>query len=275
MRVGPLTIALGVGLFALPPGGLTQVNTEKLRSWRCEGLGGSADLGVHLSQGNLELLQVASGLRLVYARFPPGATVARSSTIAGPPPIDLVYLVGDLAFGAQARETFQNMGFAHLRYTHMFSAAFGIEAFGQAQFNEFILIKERYLGGAGLRFEPVRAPALEVAVGSGWMLELEEYDVPRELEAEARAHRSTTYLTWALYAGDPVLQVGNTTYFQPRLDRPSDYRILNEMEASVSVGDRLALVVGFSLRYDSEPPSPDLEPLDLRVQNRLRMIFGR
>jgi hypothetical protein len=48
--------------------------------------------------------------------------------------------------------------------------------------------------------------------------------------------------------------VTSTSYIQPRVSRPGDVRVLENMRIGASVTDRVSLTVAFDLRFDSEPP---------------------
>lgn len=260
-----------LALVALAPSGASgQVNTEKMRSWESPGLGGSVDFSLTHRSGNVSLLQVGTAVRVQWASLRP-----KTSSTAPDRLQDLVYVVGNLDLGIRSDERFKNAGFGHLRWTHMWLPAFGSEVFAQIQYNEFIRLQERYLGGIGGRLVPVTGDNGEIVVGSGYMLELEINDVPEDGPDARRvlAHRWTSYVSIKGYLQDPNVSVVETVYLQPRLTDFSDYRLLSEAELSVEVAPEvLSLVAGVYLRYDSDPVQ-DIEPLDVTFLNKLRLAF--
>lgn len=255
----------------VPSVSLGQVNTERLRSWQAPGASGSADLRIEQSGGNVELINVGSTIRLAYAEM--SQTYVPSSTVAQDPPENLVYLVGDFAFGSRDGEAFNNAGFAHLRWTHMFNPLLGFEVYVQGQFNEFILLQERYVGGTGFRLEAFNSGVFQLALGSGVMAEQEVYDVEAPLQDQLFVARSTSYLSLRAYADDPKLELITTVYWQPRLGDGSDQRVLNDAEVAFMLGKQLSMAVTFGLRFDTEPPDPSLVQLDTQLGYKLRYSF--
>lgn len=257
----------GLLLAAAPAAG--QVNTEKLRSWEADGISGHVDFALRYKSGNVDELLVGSSARVQWAQL----GTATSST-AKRPLAELVYLIGDFTLGIRSEERYKNAGFGHLRWTHVIRRWVATEAFAQAQYNEFIRLQQRYLGGAGVRFEPIHDKHVELTVGTGYMLEFEQNDVPEDGPdaREVLAHRSTSYLSLEVYLEDPAVTLIDTIYVQPRLTDFGDYRILNEAELSVAITDVVSLVASSSLRYDSDPVL-DIEKLDLAFLNKLRLSF--
>ena len=270
-----------------------QVNTEKLRRWDSAGFSGNVDVAFDVTQGNTELIQFGSGVRLQYAILresqaqaqadSPGTATATTATTATPQVAvdskrgtlqDLFYVTGNLNIGRQNGDAFLNNGFAHARWTHMLSRTLGTELFGQLQFDEFIRLRERWLVGAGLRAELLRAGFLNVALGSGYMLEYEALDLPEGVieEGDRFAHRWTSYLSVKAELDDPQVQFVNTVYVQPRITDFDDYRVLDEAELELAILANLKFAVGLGLRYDSLPPS-DVEAFDISIKNKLRLSF--
>lgn len=53
-----------------------------------------------------------------------------------------------------------------------------------------------------------------------------------------------------------TISLHNTTYLQPSLfNFFSDFRLLNELNILIELGDRLSLENKFIFRHDSDPPS--------------------
>ncbi len=259
--------------FACPLVASAQVNTEKLRSWEKGGTKAAFDFSLTNRTGNVDLLLAGSSLRVQWAQLQP-----KTSSTAPDQILDLVYLIGDITLGLKKksiddteRSRFKNAAFAHLRWTHMWSSWLGSEVFAQAQYNEFIKLSKRLLGGAGARFEVYESKHAEVVFGTGYMLEYEDNDV--EPRTTVLAHRSTSYLSLKLYLGDSKVTLVQTVYAQPRLTDLGDYRILNDSELVIKITGHLEVVAGVYLRYDSEPVIPELSKLDMTMKNKLRVTF--
>lgn len=173
---------------------------------------------------------------------------------------------------------FANQGLVALRYNRDLAPRWTAELFTQAEYNEFLRLDLRSLGGVGARLAVVRREGAGAWLGTGWMLEYERTD-PEEVAEDpvTLAHRWTSYASFSLAPADGVT-LTSTTYAQPRLTDPRDFRILDETELSVDLSDRLSLGVAFTLRYDSEPPrlaadAPPLVPLDTELVNKIRLDF--
>lgn len=272
-------MSMAAAVLLTPALAAAQVNTEKLRKAnREEGFSGHVDASFALRRGNVNLLRIGSGFRVQYE------TLHDKDGDGNRASKDLVFIVGDLTFGEKIKsgisDRFINNGFAATRWTRMWHPRVGSEVFAQAQFNEFIRLKSRGLGGLGVRAVVVESKVADVYVGSGYMLEYERLDVPAGCGDDATAdctedanHRWTNYLAFSIKLLDGKLTLQNTAYAQPRFDRFSDYRLLSEGALTVSVNSLFSLGIALNLRYDSEPPTDDLERLDLEVKNVFKFSF--
>jgi hypothetical protein len=269
-RALPFLLSAALLLAARPV--VAQVNTEKLRrANEKEGLSGEASGAFELYRGNLSLLRISAGARAEWQTlFEPDEDGIRARK-------DLAFLVGDVSFGERSvggvSQVFVSNGFLHARYTRMFVPSFGAEVFGQAQFNEFLLLQGRYLGGLGARAVLISEPWIEAQLGTGYMLEHERLNVEPPYSSSDLNHRWTTYLRFALHLVEDRVTIANTAYVQPRLDDFGDHRILSEGELEVSAGAGFSVALGLYLRYDSEPPTPELKRLDTTFQNRVKLRF--
>jgi hypothetical protein len=217
-----------------------QVNTETLRLGEpAEGLHGDLKADLALKRGNTELFQLGTSGRTFY-----------QAGVHTP----LLFARGEI--GTQSDERFAENGFVHARWTAMWHPRVGSELFGQIQYDAFIDLKFRALVGAGPRFMVVDAAWIELYLGTGYMLEHEVLSIPAD-DPHPRStlhHRSTSYASLKLALAETVA-LTNVAYLQPRWDRPSDYRVLEELELQAGVGDFVALVSSLVFRYDSDPPS--------------------
>lgn len=161
----------------------------------------------------------------------------------------------------------------HLRYFHELARSMWWEAYVQQQTDKFRLLRARELAGTGPRFGIYQSPGLDLHLGTSYLLEYETIDVPAGASdsRSVTAHRWSTYVTVALLHEDRITAT-TTTYLQPRLDRPSDYRLLNETALTVDLTRRFATRLTLSTRMDSDPPT-SVRRADLEIKNSLVMKF--
>lgn len=257
-----------------------QVNTEKLRVGANEaGWGGTFDVNASLQQGNTEREILGAGVRLQYAWPRPetdgdGDSKAGSGNDVAAHPANVIFLVSNYSFTRLNDNRYINNAQGHLRFIRQHGPRTSFEVFGQYQFNEFIRLEDRFLFGGGGRFALVRAERTEVFVGTGYMLEREDLDLPVALP-DARSsehHRATNYLTVRYNSEDERLRLVQTLYAQPRLDRPEDIRLLSETSFEIQLVRRLALAINLNVAHDSKPPT-GIKKTDVVLSNSLRYSF--
>lgn len=251
-RVGALSLVL---MALCASHGAAQVNTESLRLGDPpDGLHGDLKADLALKRGNTELLQAGASGRTFY-----------HAGVHTP----LLFARGEV--GSEDGDTFTENAFVHARWTAMWHPRVGSELFGQLQYDAFIDLKFRALIGAGPRFALLMEDWIDLYLGTGYMLEREVLSIPSTDPHPRRtwAHRSTSYLSVKIALAD-ALALGNVTYVQPRWDRPSDVRVLDELELALDANAYVALVNTFSFRYDSDPPSTVRDyDIDLKVGVRV------
>jgi hypothetical protein len=127
----------------------------------------------------------------------------------------------------------------------------------------------RALAGTGPRFEIISGPAVSAAVGVTYMFEHEAVTVEgSDTTLDANNHRISTYVT-GRFAVSPLLSLGNTTYYQPRLDAfTDDFRIASDTSLNVALSKKLALSFAISCAYDHDPPE-GIESLDTSTSVRV------
>ncbi|MEL6132472.1 MAG: DUF481 domain-containing protein [Bacteroidota bacterium] len=156
---------------------------------------------------------------------------------------------------------FTNKQYAHLRYNYDFTPTITGEAFSQYQFDQIQLIKNRVLSGVGSRFRVAESDSFSLYLGLIYMYEYEEEfqnttePKPTLRDEINRDHRLSTYVSLAFLIQDYV-SINHVTYYQPRVDQFSDYRILSETELDIAVNENISLTTYFQYIYDSRPPDP-------------------
>lgn len=259
------------GIFTLACGVLTpavagaQVNSERIRVGKIEdGFHASIDGALTVKAGNVDYVSLTAATRVEYKKG-----------------IHTPFVVGNVAFAENAGETIISNGFAHLRWTAMWHERVGSEIFLQLQFNKFTALQLRQLVGAGARFVLYDGERFEAFAGTGYMIEHERLDReqigifdpadPRYHPLRPINHRSTSYFSFRAQLTENT-HVNNTIFFQPRVDRFSDLRLLNEVGLEVSLTEYVSLLVGAVYLYDSDPPFT-IKRSDLTSINRVRVTF--
>jgi hypothetical protein len=164
---------------------------------------------------------------------------------------------------------------AHARYNYELAPWLWWEAFVQGQSDVFQRIGLRSLAGTGPRFAPYEDKHLALFIGVAYMFERDVID-PATGEAGGQAqvilaHRTSTYFAAHATLNDGIDAV-TTTYVQPRIDDPSDVRLLSESGFVFKVNRVFSTSITFAAHYDSNPPSGVL-PTDAELKNALTLTL--
>ncbi len=242
-------------LIALPAS--AQINTEKLRGSAEPGFHGWIDGSLQYRSGNAPRVVVSSGARLEYVTDE----------------VHTTFVQGAFNYGQKGEEgdAYLNKGFGHARWTAMWHPRVGTEVFTQLQFDQFLRLSLRVLGGAGVRGEVLKTDPFSMIMGAGYMIEREDLDIDETNShpAETLNHRLTSYLLLRLHLTEHFSLI-STTYFQPRLDEFSDYRLLEEAGLEVSLVKHLSLVAAFTMAHDADPPD-GVEKTDIVIAPKLKV----
>jgi hypothetical protein len=234
-----------------------QVNIEALRR-DTVGPGLSGTLGTDLSvrTGNVQLVELGVHGRADLVR-------GRTST----------FLVGGGSLGFLGGSQFTSDGLLHLRLAWILRPWLEPEWYAQVNYDKPRRLDFRALAGGGLRVRLFQDSAARLWAQSGLMLEHERLDLPAGATEPVKTTvvRSSSYLAFRVVAGDNLL-VTTTTYMQPRVARPGDIRLLENLALAVSVTRAVAVTVTFDLRYDSEPPD-GIRRLDTALVTGLTVSF--
>jgi hypothetical protein len=201
------------------------INVEEIRPAQDDdGLNAEVELGGTYKTGNLEYAQLATSAGAAYQSGPHIAFLISSYTYAGK--ISGSDLDNDLSlFDEEAR--YWNKGSAHMRYNYSFSDSMAVELFTQVEFNEFLRLDLRTLGGVGLRSLLAESDTTTVFMGAGYMYEVESYNSSSVAEADldSTVNRATTYIS--VESNPSEVNSGTlTAYFQPNISDFSGYRRL-------------------------------------------------
>lgn len=176
-------------------------------------------------------------------------------------------------YGTSAGEAILSRTLEHVRYRHHFSETFAAEAFIQHELNLFRRLQLRGLVGAGPRVRYVHGKRFNAAFGVAAMVEherLRKDDAPDAGELQTNLRLSS----YVLARVEPFegVSLAETVYFQPRADRFSDFRVLNETALVVKASERIGLTLAFLLFYDAQAPAL-VEPLDTQLRSGVTVSF--
>ena len=249
-------------LLALCTSVKAQVNIETKRRLDSKS-GWYSDIGLSLKyqSGNTDLLKFETSLRSDYL-------------------VGKYHTFGILTFQQekQGGKVFTDKGFAHLRGARSITEQLGVEIFLQKQYNESILLQDRNLAGGGIRVLALKqrtdtkdSTGMNLYLGIGGMWENETINDKEHGEVDTNIIRSTNYIsaTWRINKRFTVIVTG---YYQPYLQRFSDFRVLSESRFEFRVTERVSFNIRLNLRYDSEPPT-GVEAHDLEIVNGLSYKF--
>lgn len=238
---------------------ISQVNTEKFRKEFEEvGFFGNVSFAAGLASGNSEFVKVKGASRIDYAGKG----------------FDF-FLVGNYEFQEANEAKVVNKGFAHLRSIVDLSPKFFLELFLQKEFNQFILLEDRNLAGAGLRtdliklFSDIEDSPLEIFLGTGLMFENERHNV--SISSETNLIRSTNYLTikWQI---DNSISFITINYFQFDIERFRDHRLVSDTGLNFLITKNLSFNSSVSYRFDNEPVE-NVKNFDLELTNGITFNF--
>ena len=232
----------------------SQVNTEAIRSSKIDdGFRSRIDLLFGLNSGNSEFISGETKLRLDYIQ-------SNYRT----------FLAGELAYKEGNNAVISDKGFLHGRYIYKLDSLLEPELFIQKEFNEFVLLSDRNLLGAGVRltlsntdFVADSSAEIDIYLGSGIMYEMEEINIiPTQI---TEIIRSTNYITITWKPSENFL-LNSVTYFQVDINRLNDHRILNDTKLQFKITKAVSFVFNMNYRFDKEPPQ-GIREYDLELKN--------
>ncbi len=252
---------------------VAQVNVETLRKKPYEaGYGLELAGTLALTSGNVDSLDVGGAARVQYIGLHNVASPTDDDAV--PYLRERTFLAASSRYAEKSGAAFANQLFVHARHTRMFLPWLGWEAFAQYQSNEFWRLRDREVAGAAVRLQVWHRRWLSVAVATALMFEYERIAVAKGASDSptSQAVRSSSYVTARLaFLGDQLL-VQNSTYFQPKLGDAGDWRLLNETELLVAIGNNIGLGSLLNVLRDSRPPT-SVRATDLRLTSVIKVLF--
>lgn len=229
-----------IGLVLLVSTLFSQVNTEAMRSAENRvGFQNKFNLELGYEKSSSEVFNFASEYRVDYIKLNNFHS----------------FMVFNLENSYEKEENtpkniITNKGFVHLRTSKDLIKNYNMEVFMQFEFNDFMLLNDRYLLGSGLRIGFNNNKLSTTYLGIGFMIEKERYNL--NVEKEMSLLRSTNYIK-NNFALSPNIELINTAYFQIASDDFNDYRILYDGGFNFHVNDFFAITIELNYRYDNDP----------------------
>jgi len=218
---------------------LAQVNTEKYRaSDKKVGLSGYLELSGTVKTGNTEKTEAGIDGRLNWKTT--GSTT---------------FFVFESDYEWVNGKRSSDEGLFHIRHMKVLAKPISVEAFGQVNYDKKLLIKNRELIGAGIRYKLFDFEKSDLSVGTAYMFEHENYDLSANAThpTEVKVSRWSNYVSFYLQF-NPNVTLGGVVYYQPRFNDFNDYRLLNENSLMVGITEVFSLSINFKIRHDSNPP---------------------
>ncbi|TYP99862.1 uncharacterized protein DUF481 [Tenacibaculum adriaticum] len=159
-------------------------------------------------------------------------------------------LINDVDFKKANSTKLVSKNAQHLRYNYRFHSKITWEAFLQSQEDEISAIRFRGLAGTGFRFKFFKSEEYKFYLGSLLMFEHENSN--SQIKRIHNDWRNSSYLSFSLYPKENVTVV-STTYFQPRLNQFSDFRVSSQTSVILTIFKNLAFTATFSYQFDKFP----------------------
>ena len=226
-----------ISVFAVIQG---QVNTEAMRSEdNSDSFTNQFNMMMGYEKANTEVFELAAEYRLDYVK---------QENLHS-------FIVINLENGYEKendlpKNIITKKGFAHLRITKDLFTNYQMEVFTQYEFNEFLLLNDRYLIGSGLRIGFQNNGLTNIYLGMGFMYEKETYNI--DAEDEKILLRSTNYIKDNIILTSNI-DWSNTAYFQIASADLNDYRILYDGGLDFHVNESFAFTIELKYRYDNDP----------------------
>ncbi|WP_310992736.1 DUF481 domain-containing protein [Aequorivita marina] len=162
----------------------------------------------------------------------------------------LVLLKNDIEFQKIENNNFENKGVQHLRYNYKLYPQLVWEVFGQAQYNKISKIRFRGLVGMGPRFKLTKLENYKLYLGT--LIMYEHQELSDGVTPVERIFRGSAYFSFSLFPTE-TLSISSTTYYQPRLNKFSDFRIASETSLMLTLYRNFSFKTTYTFTFDDSP----------------------
>lgn len=173
---------------------------------------------------------------------------------------------GALAFG----DVVSQRAFINARHRHTLKGPVSSLLFVQVDHNRFRGLTVRDLVGGGVDIRTWRAEWTEAHTGLSVMAEQQLHAEGFVDDDSGLRARFSGYFTVA--AKTETVVFASTTFLQPRIDRPGNWRLLEDLSMTLDISKHLDWNVLLKIERDSRPPT-GVEPLDVALTSGLVASF--
>lgn len=210
-------------------------NIESLREATDAKWTGSVSLNIGLIKNTNDIFWISNNAHVQY----------KDST-------DYWLLYNNLSFQKLEGNSFVNRGTQHLRYNRRITEKTKLEAFVQTQYDAISEIDFRGLLGIGPRFKLSENDSIfRLYMGT---LAMYEHEKTSNIEGKIiqKNFRGSVYLSLSFYPTKTVTIV-STSYYQPRLDSFSDFRLSSGTSIVFKILEKLSFSASFNYSFDAFP----------------------
>jgi len=163
----------------------------------------------------------------------------------------LFLFLNSIVFTEGNTDTFTDKSVQHFRYNYRLKPRLTFEAFTQLQKDNVSFINFRALVGLGSRFQLFHSKKNKFFLGTLIMYE-HENSVGGSGDVIDKTTRGNIYFSFNLNLNKNIA-LSSTTYYQPKLNQLSDFRVSSETSFSFTFFKKLALVTSFTYQLDQFP----------------------
>ncbi|SKB55026.1 Protein of unknown function, DUF481 [Salegentibacter holothuriorum] len=145
----------------------------------------------------------------------------------------------------------QNSWFLHTRFNYKLISKLSSEAFLQGQYNQLLVVEQRNLVGAGLRYNWVNRENFTGHIGNSYMYEVEYSDKANTTEYN---HRNSTYFSVSYLSKTKSFSITNTVYYQPLYKNFKDHRVLDQFKLDIPLAEWFKVFMIYDYYFDSKTP---------------------
>ena len=176
-------------------------------------------------------------------------------------------------YGKNNNTVSTNKSFVHFRHIHKITTSYDWEIFTQIEQNKFTRLIYRDLIGAGLRHNAFNSDKHQAFFGAGAYYTKEKIEqTPGLTDDGTDTYFRANFYFLSKYKITPDISLTNAIYYQPRLNRFSDYRALVQSKFDFKMNDNLKLRLSIDIEHDNEP-SQTIEKTDVSYLTGLVFSF--
>ncbi|MGW8248235.1 MAG: DUF481 domain-containing protein [Acidiferrobacterales bacterium] len=228
------------------------INVESMRVQKeSDGFSGKLQLDADLASGNTNSQRFSFGNRLQWD--------SGNKTN---------FIITSYSYGESSGVRDVNKGFIHLRHIEHINQKWAWESFGQMEQNEFTRLEYRGLIGGGVRHTLRQDDDKSgVYLGLGGFYSTERLDD----NTTTSLVRANIYFVIKHKLND-TNRFMSTTYYQPAIDNPDNFRALEQLTYEIAINKKLDLLLSLDITHNSQPPS-GVEPTDTGFHTGIKYKF--